>query len=109
MPLRDRNQMPPGGFPFKEPSLKWPSKKWNPFRDFWTIVGEIQMVRVQNPASGLDPSRRTVAQALDDYTCGRLQNSPRWCKGTKEQEAQEQAARNSTKRKSCSTCGKKKG
>ncbi len=77
--LKDRHIMPRGGFPFREPTLNWPPKGWNPYRDFNLIVGEIQMVRIQNPQAGLNPDREAVAAALDAYQCARLHNEERWC------------------------------
>jgi hypothetical protein len=110
MPLRDRNIMPPGGFPFREPTLRWPPPKWNPYREFGIIVSEIQQVRAQNPTSGLNPSREAVAKALDDFTCKRLNEDASWCEETKLAQAAmtAQQIRAAVGKPKCGSCGSKK-
>lgn len=77
MPLLDRNKWPPGGFPYREPSLNWSAP--NDGLGFDLRVGQIQAVRLANPSAGLDPSWEACQIALDVYTCTRIKNDPAWC------------------------------
>ena len=85
--LKDRNIMPRGGFPFREPSLNWPEKGWNPFREFNLIAHEIQMVRMQNPQAGLNPDIVVCRNDLDAFQCARLHNDERYCQQIPEPQA----------------------
>jgi hypothetical protein len=42
-------------------------------------VKQIVAARKNNRASGLDPSWQACVDALDLYTCTRLNNDPKWC------------------------------
>lgn len=77
MPLLSRSHFPPGGFPYREPSLNWSAPADG--APFDIRASQIQAVRVANPSAGLNPSLEACADALDLYTCTRLRNAPRWC------------------------------
>lgn len=77
MPLIDRNKVPPGGFQFYEPSLKWRAP--NPLLPIEFVAEQLQIVRVQNPFSGLNPTLNACLKAIDDAACERLGNDPAWC------------------------------
>jgi len=77
MPLLDRRKSPPGGFPYREPSIGWEGPKDGSVFD--ERVKQIRVARANNPTAGLDPSWDACAEALDLYTCTRLKNDPKWC------------------------------
>lgn len=105
--LLNFNNFPPKGWVYREPSLNWPPKGFDFLRSFDVIVGEMQMVRAQNPASNLDPSPNACAKALVAYTCARLQYDPRWC-GLPPLEQQAINARYPEHgRRGCASCGRR--
>lgn len=110
MPLIDRSKMPPGGFPFREPTLNWSLPPSEQFIGFWHTVEAVQRVRAQNMNKGLDPSRAAVARAVDEYQCARLKGDERWCQAEESAEAKAEQARavQATPRKKCGTCGGRK-
>lgn len=77
MPLIDRSKSPPGGFPYREPSIAWKSPADGAV--FVERVKQISAARVNNPTSGLDPTYEACGRDLDAYTCTRLKNDPKWC------------------------------
>lgn len=103
MPLLDPNKFPPGGFPYFEPSINWRAPRDG--QSLKTTAQRLQTVRSQNPFAGLDPSFEACLEAVENYTCARLKNNPRWCTSTLEQAARLKAARAIT---GCAGCGKKK-
>ncbi len=101
MPLLNRNSLPPGGFFYREPSLNWSTPDGK--QPFDLIVAQIQRVRMQNPAAGLDPSTDAIAADLEAYTCARLRNDPRFCSG--DRAAVAAAAATTRKPVPCASCG----
>ncbi len=77
MPLLNRNNSPPGGFPYREPSIGWVSP--NDGAIFTERVKQISAARANNFGAGLDPTYEACADALDKATCKRLNNDPKWC------------------------------
>lgn len=77
MPLLDRSKSPPGGFPYREPSINWSSPADGAI--FTERVKQISAARANNPSATLDPSYEACSAALDLYTCARLHNDPKWC------------------------------
>lgn len=104
MPLLNRNDFPPGGFPYREPSLNWSAPADG--APFDIRVSQIQSVRAANPAATLSPDRRDCEAALDLYTCARLHNDPRWCAVVTNASARALPA--PAKRVGCSFCPNKR-
>lgn len=105
MPLLDRNKFPPGGFPYREPSLNWSAPADGaPFND---RVRQMQAVRAANPTAALDPTFDACAAALDLYTCTRLKNDPAWCAPATDPVVRAVVKARAT-RPPCKTCGKRR-
>ncbi len=68
---------PPGGFPYREPSIAWVAPRDGAMFD--ARVRQISAARANNPSATLDPSFDACAASLDLYTCARLKNDPKWC------------------------------
>ena len=75
--LIELNKMPPGGYPYFEPSINWraPDK----FQTWDVIAHQLQVARAQNPAAGLDPSYAACVEAVKLFTCARLHFDPKYC------------------------------
>ncbi len=101
MPLLDRSKSPPGGFPYREPSINWTSPADGAVFDI--RVRQIQQARANNPSMGLDPDYNACSDALDTYTCTRLKNDHKWCVVAVDPVAAALVA--SRKSKPCSSCG----
>lgn len=102
MPLLDRNKFPPGGFPYREPSVNWTAPRDG--LDFRLRARQIQAVRIANPAAGLNPDIRACEESLDLYTCTRLGNDPTWCVAPTDPVARVLAAAQATPPR-CGGCG----
>lgn len=79
MPLLDRSRMPPGGFPYREPAINWRVPTTDLYLPFDMVARTIAMARINNPHAGLNPDLNACRDALDLYTCTRLNNDPKWC------------------------------
>ena len=77
MTLIELNQMPPKGYPYFEPSINW--RVPDPFQTIDVVARQLQMARVQNPASELNPSYEACLEAIKLYTCVRLKGHPKFC------------------------------
>jgi len=77
MPLKSRNNHPPGGgFSFYQPETKWSLRGGLPFE---SAVREIINHRKANPALNLATDPTVVSDELDAYTCARLRYDEHWC------------------------------
>lgn len=74
--LLSRNNHPPGGFQWWQPQTRWRLEGGLPFND---TVRAILQHRKSNPSAGLSLDPSAIAEELDNYTCARLMNDPRWC------------------------------
>lgn len=85
--LRNRHELPPGGFIYFEARTNWPPNPENFFAgmDFDRAVAAIIQHRQSNPRYSSDPEWSTdpgtVAKQLDEFTCIRLANNPFFCLG----------------------------
>lgn len=104
MPLLNRNDFPPGGFPYREPSLNWVAPRDG--APFGLRVQQIQAVRIANPSAGLNPTKEACEDALDLYTCTRLGNDPAWCVAPADPVAKALAAARKPPR--CGGCGQRR-
>ena len=105
MPLINRRNSPPGGFPYREPRLQWAAPRDGATFDI--RARQIQTLRLANPTAGLDPTFEACASALDAYTCERLGNDPAWC-ATPASAVARTAARASRTVAPCPSCGKRR-
>lgn len=103
---------PPGGYQFREPSLNWSTTSEIAMGGLDSTVRALQMVRAQNPDSGLNPSYGACLEAVKEFTCKRLNDDPRWCGLPPEEiqtrEALRQVGRKSRGIKGCASCGKRR-
>ena len=106
MALLSRSKLPPGGFPYREPSINWEVSGAAAKQPFELIVYEIQSVRINNPNAGLNPSFEACAAALDAYTCARLHYDRKWC--SQQDSAVGRVAKENKKPAPCKSCGKRK-
>lgn len=78
MTLINFRDFPPGGFRYREVSLgNWENP--DKFLGLDKATQNLQIVRAQNPASGLDPSYEACRSAIMEYTCKRLRYDPKFC------------------------------
>ncbi len=73
MPLRNRNNFPPGGFPFYQPETGWSASQ---HIGFDAVVSEIIAHRRANPRFNLSTDKSAVEAELERYTDARLQSIP---------------------------------
>ena len=71
--LKNRNNLPPGGYVFYQPETGWSPNPWVSFDD---QVKAIVEHRQANPRFNLSTNSSEVAQQLDDYTTLRLEKIP---------------------------------
>lgn len=104
MPLKSRDQFPPGGFLYREPLLHWSPP--DPKQPFNLIAAQIQAVRLANPWAGLNPDYAACQAALDAYNTERLGNDPKWCWPTASAVAL--AAERARQPVPCAACGSRR-
>lgn len=75
--LINTRDFPPGGYLYREPELNWVAPE--PLQGLEHTARQLQMVRSQNLAAGLDPSYDACVDAIKDYTAHRLNYNPKWC------------------------------
>lgn len=112
MQLINSKDFPPGGWQYREPSLNWSTTQEMAMAGLGAVAAALQMVRAQNPASGLNSSYKACLEAVKKYTCHRLNYDPRWC-GLPPSEIQtrsalRQAGQKSRKVQGCASCGKRR-
>lgn len=102
--LTNLREFPPHGYVYREPSLNWEMPSEVAMIGLVEATNALQQVRLQNPASGLDPSFRACREAIMRYTCARLKYDPRWCglPPSEEQKRSESVARKGRKCAGCS-------
>lgn len=71
--LRNRNNFPPGGFPYFQAETGWSATL---YIGFDAVVSEIISHRRANPRFKLPTDRATVEHTLEQYTVARLQSIP---------------------------------
>lgn len=104
--LTNVRDFPPGGYIYREVSLNWINPE--PLQGLEHAAMLLQTVRLNNPASGLDPTYSACLEAVKLYTCTRLDYDPRFC-GLPPEEMQAIAgAPKSTPRRGCASCGRRK-
>lgn len=101
MPLKTRNQFPPGGWVYVQPETGWkaPRPKIDSFSE--TVKKTINHRR-NNPGKGMNTDAYAVERDLDDFTCHRLDNDPKWCSSTDVYSATTQPKNEDSE---CSSCG----
>lgn len=113
MRLTNTSDFPPHGFQYYEPSLDWRAPHDLALQGMPFVAKALQMVRAQNPASGLDPSYEACVTAISEFTCARLAQWPdklaHFCGGEPVTE-QEKAAAAAAQRvasapRGCASCG----
>lgn len=112
MKLVNTTHFPPGGWQYKEPSLHWSTTSEIAMGGLDVATRALQMVRANNPESGLNPSYEACLEDIKNYTCLRLNYDPRWCGLPPEviqtQEALKQVGRRSRGIQGCASCGKRR-
>lgn len=78
MTLIDLTHFPPGGYAYNCPEIKLniPPGSELATMGLDAVVTAVQTARVNNPWSGLDPSRPACFQAVCEYQCARFKNKP---------------------------------
>lgn len=76
MTLTNLTQMPPDGYTYYEPTIKFRTTKQMALQGLDVVARALQRARAQNPAQGLDPSIEACVQAVKDYTCARFIGRP---------------------------------
>lgn len=97
--LTNLQDFPPGGYLYREPELDWSASPELALMGIDAVASALQMVRAQNPASGLNPSYAACLEAVKLYTCHRIDYDPRYC-GPRTIVPKE-----STGRRRCASCG----
>lgn len=105
MNLTDRTHFPPHGYLYREPGL-WECPRELAMLGLYSVARALQIVRIQNPTSGLDPSYEACVEAIALYTCTRLNNDPKYCGDPNSPPAKAQARGHSKPRK-CPGCGRR--
>jgi hypothetical protein len=104
--LTNLTQFPPGGYRYREVALNWEMPQAIAMLGLDDAVKALQMVRAQNPASGLSPLYADCLEAVQRYTCARLNNDPRWC-GLPPAEAQKIDRSQAVSGRRCHSCGRR--
>jgi hypothetical protein len=113
MTLLNQNDMPPHGYLYFEPALNWRAPKELALQGLPFVAKALQLVRAQNPASGLDPGYEACVRAVGEYTCARLARWPKvlkqFCGGvaaTEQERVQlEVAEKEAGRPRGCAGCG----
>lgn len=100
--IRNKNIFPNGGWVYRERIAKTYLNISDMGLGFDAVVRLISKARSNNPGSGLSAAYEKCAEALEAYTCKRLNYDARWCVT-----ADNQKVAIATKRK-CAGCGAKK-
>jgi hypothetical protein len=112
MGLVNTTIFPPKGFFFRQVELNWETTQEIAMSGLHGAARALQMVRANNPASGLNPSFAACLEDIKNYTCRRLNYDERWCglppAEIQTQEALKQAGRRSRKVAGCASCGKRR-
>jgi hypothetical protein len=109
MPLLTTNALPPGGWVYEQPKDGLPFKQFRemgPFKDF---LQGILSVRTANLLPGATLAE--VDSDVQNYTCARLGNDPRWCAagtGVVTQQPTEATFYAVVPRRGCGGCGGQK-
>lgn len=108
--LTNLREFPNGGFLYYEPSLNWRVPTSLALIGLNEVVMALQIVREQNPASGLDSSFKACLEAVKLFTCARLNFDSRWC-GEVDPEtilSLQSSAVPSRRSRGCATCGRRR-
>lgn len=110
--LINTKDFPPGGWQFRQAELNWSTTSEMAMAGLGAVAKALQMVRAQNPSSGLDASYSACLEAVKAYTCHRINYDTRWC-GLPPSEIQtrsalRQAGQKSRKVQGCASCGKRR-
>jgi hypothetical protein len=76
VPLKDKNNVPPKGWLFRQEQMGWELEEHYRQNDFNMAVRRIQQVRKANPRFDLPTDLGTIAVELENYTVARLQSMP---------------------------------
>lgn len=76
MRLKLTNKMPPGGYRYEEPSLKWVAPMDLTMRGAEDVAQALSAARLQNPGSGLDSSLEACRQAVAKAVWDRFEALP---------------------------------
>lgn len=101
--LINLREFPPHGYLYREPSLNWSMPRETAMLGLPDAARALQMVRAQNPSSGLDPGYEACVDAIKAYTCIRLNFDSRWC-GLPPAEEQRVQLVKAKKRRGCASC-----
>jgi len=113
--LTNLTEFPPWGYLYREPALNWSVPPDLAMQGLQAVADAVRMVRMQNPASGLDPSYSACVEAVKRYTCARLAQNPdalrRYCSSVETQAlAPSQRDMSQPTRRSrvgCASCGRR--
>lgn len=106
--LTNLKDFPPKGYIYREPSLNWEATPELALMGLDAVARAVQIVRIQNPGAGLNPSYEACVDDIKAYTCARLKNDPRFCAsldgGVVEQTT---TVRRKKTQKKCKSCGRR--
>lgn len=74
MPLKNKNNLPPLGWTFRQPELNWDNDVSQ--ESFYAAVKRIISIRKANPRFNLSTDPDEVATELENYTVARLKSMP---------------------------------
>lgn len=102
--LTNLREFPPHGYIYREPSLNWEMPREVAMIGLREAAQALQQVRLQNPASGLDPNYAACVEAIKTYTCVRLKYDPRWCGLPPAEEQKLNALKYPQSKRGCAGC-----
>ena len=96
-------KFPAKGYQYFEPELKWRAQNELAMIGLDAVAKALQIVRIQNPGAGLNPSYDACVEAIMAFTCKRL---PKYCAQPEVPSVAGQAIRGK-KQKKCKGCGRR--